>query len=184
MSKYTVTKVSTSLNEINSEISGIPLHRIKTVTREYKEKLGKSGGMRLVKTHDLMDKLPEIVNSSLDMRIVSYILKHNSLHGVVKYKSSTRAIGINDLANEFGTTRKKVSEVIKRCIDCELVKKNKRELVLNPYIISPFNANNDTLYALQTYWDSNFTYNITDELALARERYLQTQAINTPSENI
>ena len=172
MSDYILNSVKTDLYQVESAISGITLHEVRTVQKEYIRKLGKTGGMRLVKTHDLFDILPNIVNSSLDMKIVAYMLKHNTLAGEVKHEKISEPIGITELANKFDTSRKKISELLKRCLDTGLIKKNKRVLVVNPYIVSPHGANNNVMFILQTAWDSNFTYDITEELSQAQAIYL------------
>lgn len=188
MGKYTLTEVKVGLREVTSGVSGIPLHKVKTEQRTYKASLGNTGGMKLIKPHTLYPILNKTVKSNTDMQVISFILEHTDKKGIVKFETTNKHISINDLAGKFEVTRKKVSQIIKRLLDEKLVKKNGRCLVVNPYISVPHNIGKDALYILQTYWDSDFTYDITEELRDANEAYvkeqLQIATIGTNGENL
>lgn len=182
MANYTVIGVKSSLYETTSEQSGIVLHRVKTIEKQYKEKLGKTGGMRMSHLSKLFSILSSVVNSNLDMQIVEFILSNNTKKGVVAVNS--KPVGINQLAEKFNVSRKKINDLTSRAIESGLLKKHKRDLVVNPYIVIPYNISNDAVFILQTWWDSNFTYDITDELAKAEELYLTAIAASKPSEEV
>lgn len=171
MGNYTLQTESNSLNEVTSKQDDTVLIRTVTTTKEYKERLGKTGGMRIVQTRTLYQIFNEIVHSNLDMKLVSYMLDNTTLSGEVKEESSKKIAGVNYLANRFGVTRKKVSQILARCIDAELIKKNKRTIIVNPYIQSPYRTSNDGLYILQVWWDSDFTRDIAKELHEANTKY-------------
>ena len=182
MANYTVIGVKSSLHETTSEQSGIVLHRVKTVEKQYKEKLGKTGGMRMAHLAKLFNILSTIVKSNLDMQLVEFLITNNSKKGVVSVNS--KPIGSSDLADKFNVSRKKINDFTSRAIESGLLKKDKRKLVLNPYIVIPYNISNDSVYILQVWWDSNFTYDITEELAKAEEVYISSVAASKPSEEV
>jgi hypothetical protein len=178
MGQYTLQSIKSNLREMISRKSGIPLYAVKTVHKEYKVNLARTQGMYLMRKNKLFDILPNIVKSQLDMKIIAYLTNNiNSRGEVTKNK---KAVTINDIAETFSVSRKKISTTIAAAVEHDLIKKNKRTLVINPYLVVPYNINNDGLYILQTYWDSNFTYDITEELEEAIRQFKENRSVDTP----
>lgn len=111
----------------------------------------------LVKPDILIGEIfTEIITSNTDMRIVIYLITNTTPEGIVKYKDKNEYIGVLDLASIFEVSRKKVGNFISKCISHGLIKKNKRKLVVNPYIVVPYNTDEKELSRLKAYWDSDF----------------------------
>ena len=184
MGNYTLTGIKTSLHEITSDVSGIVLHKTKIIEREYTKNMALTGGMRLMQSNKLSECMADVIHSNLDARLFGYITSNTNNYGVVKFKGRSKVLGINDLAHIFSVTRKKVSEFINKCIKADLIKKDKRKLVVSPYVVSPINIGNSQLFILQTYWDSDFTYDITEEVAAAAIEYTNYKQSNTPKDSV
>ena len=180
MGNYTKISIKQDFHETYSKETGTLLHKVVVDEVKYKEKQGRTQGMRLTQWTKLSDTMANVISSNLEARMFSYMINNNTKKGEVKLKGKSVTIGIQDIANIFNTTRKTVSKFIKKCIDFGLIKKNKRALVLNPYIVVPHAISNDELFILQTFWDSNFTYDIRQELADAELEYLKSVNNNKP----
>lgn len=161
-----VTDHKTNINNINIEDFSA---EIISIDREVFCSSNR-GGMKMVQTNKLREAGLQIVKSSLDYNIFSFIIASTDRQGVLKASTSKNHLGVLELAQIFNTTRKKISEILKRCIDSGLIKKNGRKLVLNPYIVCPHGVGNDALYVLQVSWDSNFKHDISFELSEARAK--------------
>lgn len=170
MSNYIHSNVTTSLNEQFSKETGIQISEAYSNYEFYTKEFANRGGMKMVQTNKLREAGLQIVKSSLDYNIFSFIIANTDRQGVLKVSTSKNNLGVLELAQIFNTTRKKISEILKRCIDSGLIKKNGRKLVLNPYIVCPHGVGNDALYVLQVSWDSNFKHDISFELSEARAK--------------
>lgn len=170
MSNYIHSNVTTSLNNQFGKKTGIHLSETYSSYEFYSKEFANRGGMKMVQTNKLREAGLKIVKSSLDYNIFSFIIANTDRQGVLKVSTSKGNLGVSELAEIFGTTRKKISEVLKRCIDADLIRKDGRKLVLNPYIVCPHGVGNDALYILQVFWDSKFTCNISHDLAEARKK--------------
>jgi len=163
-SNYTKTKVSKSLTKHYNK-AGDVVDATYTKTEVYKKRLVNTGGMVLVKRLAIIDIENKILHSNLDVQLYNYLKLNQSKSGVVAYKGEP--IGIKDIASAFSISRRKVSDFISRCIEVDLVRKNKRALVLNPYLLLPYNNSKDINFLLQLDWKNNFKYSHEELLSIA-----------------
>jgi len=78
--------------------------------------------------------------------------------------SNELKIPLKNLAHKLDLKPSNVSTVISKLVKQKVVKKNGRTIILSPYLYIPYNTSDDKLFILQTWWDSNFTYDITPVL--------------------
>ena len=118
-------------------------------------KLVKTSGMTLMKKKDIFEILEEVVKSNTDIKIISYMIRKQGLGGFV-VDGESKPIGINELADMFGVTRRKISSIINSMIEKDFIKKNKRKIQINPYFAIPNNSSKENSFLLQLEWKHNF----------------------------
>ena len=93
-----------------------------------------------------------VIKSQLDLQLWNkLIMTYNKLGFCVAPKNIP--LSITNIATEFNITRQKVSTFIKRCKEAEFVIINKRLIYLNPYVVTPYGANDTILHDLQENWN-------------------------------
>jgi len=152
--QYTAIKQKSTLKIVKNKFGDtIKDSTVKTIV--YKKRLVKTGGMRRVWIGKLNTALEQVINSNIDFKIISYILGHQSTKSFIKNQYS-KAIGINELANMFNVSRVKISSLVRKLIEIDIIKKHKRILYLNPYLILPYGNSTDDNFILQLMWSHNY----------------------------
>ncbi len=154
INQYTKVKQKSTLKFTKNKFGNIIENSI-VKTSIYRHRLVKTGGMRKVWVNKLNTALEQVINSNTDFKIISYILTHQSSKGFIKNNQS-KPISINELSILFKISRIKISLLIKKLIEVNILKKHKRILYLNPYLILPYGNNTDDNYILQLMWTHNY----------------------------
>jgi len=97
------------------------------------------GGFKVV-YKGLFELLPEVITSSKDLKIVFYILDSFT------YQQKEVNLRATKIAKHFNTSPNKVTLLIKKLIEVEILKRVDRGIYrLNPFIYIPYNANGELL---------------------------------------
>jgi len=174
-----VINKSTLINQI-STTSGIVLDTLVHQEQVYKKKKANYKGIRRI-SMNIIDDIIE--NGNVYLKVLGYTLKNVNKNNEL-YKNTKIPMSITDLALQLNISRSKVSTAVNLLIKQNKLKKKGRTIVLSPYLYVPYNTSDDKLFILQTWWDSDFTYDITEELEEANrltEEYIKS---NKPKEEI
>ena len=120
------------------------------IEKKLKHSLANTKGMSMSKRNDYIEIQESIVRSLLDLKIFNFLVKHYSRSGIVM--ANNKAVTITYLSKHFGVTRQKISTFIRRARKANFVKKEGTSLLLNPFIIVPYNVSNKDLAELQARW--------------------------------
>ena len=120
------------------------------IEKKIKRKLSDTKGTQMFKKNDYLDIQEEIINSKLDLKIFNFLVRHYTKIGFVNIKGTP--VKINYIAKKFNVSRQKVSSFIKKAMDAGFIKKDKGLIVLNPFILIPYNISDKDLYHLQEHW--------------------------------
>ena len=120
------------------------------IEKRIKPKLANKRGMSMFKKNDYLDVQEKIIKSLLDLKIYNFLVKYCSKSGFVSIKG--KPITITYLSNKFNVSRQKISTFIKRAREANFIKKDGTLLMINPFIIVPYNISDKDLFELQNNW--------------------------------
>lgn len=169
---------STLIQQASTE-TGLILDTLVHQEQLYRKKKSNYKGMRKM-SELILNDMEEFGNVYL--KVLGYCLKNVNKNNELVNKNG-KPITITEIANHLNISRENASNAVSQMVKRGRVKKNKRLITVSPYLYVPYNTSDDKLFILQTYWDSDFTYNIRTELEEANkatEAYIRN---NTPKES-
>jgi len=156
--KSTTTQIDSSVNQFNQVVNVK-----KTVTDVFDKKLTCTKGMSLMKKISILDIQVDTCTSNTDVRLFAHMIKRHGQRGFVT-NGAGKPIGINELAELFSVSRKKVSSFVASLISAGLLFKHKRNLYVNPYLNLPYGNSGKDNRVLQLMWDDKYEHSY-DEVA-------------------
>ena len=169
MHNYNLTECKSSL-ETTKTVDDILLQTKITETKVYRDKLGKTQGMKLMKYHTITNVYDQLGTSHANVKLLSYLITHQGKDGIVRTESNKDNITVDYLADTLSISTKTVQRFLSSMKKLGMLKKHVKAFYLNPHVVTPYAISNDRLGVLQVYWDSNFTRDISPEVAELRSR--------------
>lgn len=155
-SKYTKIKAKTSLKVSHNKFGDV-VEDTAVSTEVYKRRLVNKSGMVSCRLTTLSAAIHTAINSKKDYAIIDYMLTHYSQSGYVKNYTSAPA-SIEYIAKKLEIGTKKVSIVLKKLREADIVKKSGRVIYLNPYYVLPYGNSEEANYILQLKWTHDYKY--------------------------
>lgn len=139
-------------------------------------------GMKNMKYNDLSKVGESVINSNLDARLFFFIIKHQGPNSMLRKSYGKDLATTTYLAKKFNVTPQKVRKFIRDCIELNLLKKIKKNFIINPYMVSPFGSTNNQLHRLQLWWDEDPDYIIEFEEEINLDEFQEESIVKFHSE--
>jgi len=134
--------------------TGKYIETVKSKSYKYKVKLIKKG-LKVVNKEGLLLFTEISMNSGKAiLPIMNLILSVSDRENILRINNREDATAIK-LAEYAGTSRNTVSKYLKKLIDNNILKKEGKKFMLNPFIFYPY-VSDVNLKILQEYWDHDF----------------------------
>ncbi len=174
--EYNKELEKSTLIEQTSTTTGQVLSTVLHQEHLYKKKKADYKGTRRMQYINITEDMK--LHGNIHLKVLAFIIEN--VDSTNHLKSKGKAIKLKDIAISLQVTTRSISSAISELVKDGRIKKDGRLIVLSPYFCVPYNTSDDKLFILQTWWDSDFTYDITEELNeanLASDKYIQD---NTP----
>jgi predicted transcriptional regulator len=182
MRNYKLKHFKTNFTDIALEKSGEVFAKIVVEEASYvKCESTYTKGKRMMFL-DLIPKVARLTPREAD--ILTFILYNTNKKCYVYSRNSKKYINNAYISSELKYSKQTVSTAIKKMINLDILKRDNRKLVVNPYLYMPYGINELKLGFLQRWWDSNLTYNYDEDLEDIDKQIEKATTLNTPKSKL
>lgn len=174
------TRITNLKEKVDSK--GKVVEAVETRLSTYQINLANTQGMKNMKYNDLSKVGESVINSNLDARLFFFIIKHQGSNSMLRKSYGKDLATTTYLAKKFNVTPQKVRKFIRDCIELNLLKKIKKNFIVNPYMVSPFGSTNNQLHRLQLWWDEDPDYIIEFEEEINLDEFQEESIVKFHSE--